>query len=488
MQTTSPALRNGFKGLEAYQQPGYHLLPFKIISLDSGRSVLTNLAGEPLVVQTQKMEELVSHSLPRTDPIYLDLKARHFLFDGDSSAAVELLAAKYRTKQAYLKEFTSLHIFVISLRCDHSCHYCQVSRVSEDRMAFDMSPETASKSVDLMLESPSKYLKVEFQGGEALLNFDIIKRIVSEVEAKAEGRSVEFVIATNLSFLTDEILQFAGDHKIRFSCSLDGPQDLHNRNRPRPENDSYQRTVAGITRIRQKLGNDFVSALMTTTAESLDRAEEIVDEYLKQGFHSVFLRWISPFGFAVRSNTKIGYDTERFLSFYRRGLEYILKLNLEGTFFREEYARIILQKVLTPYSPGYVDLQSPAGLGLSVLVYSYNGDVYASDESRMLAEMNDFTFRLGNVHRNSYSEIFLKSPLLETVFDTVLEGLPGCSECAFSHYCGTDPVYNHATQGSVIGHRPTSSFCRRNMEIIRYLIKVLEQNDEKSRVLRRWVS
>ena len=488
MQTNSAPLRKPFRPLAAYQQAGYQLLPFKFIGLDSANYVLVNLAGEHLVLDQRHLENLVSHRLEKTDPIYTDLKAGHFLFDGDSSAAVELLSAKYRTKQAYLKEFTSLHIFVVSLRCDHSCHYCQVSRVSEDRESFDMSTETAARAISLMFQSPSEYIKVEFQGGEALLNFNLIKYIVREVEAKAADRNVEFVIATNLSFLTDDIVQFAGEHKIRFSCSLDGPSDVHNHNRPRPENDSYERTLAGIDRIRKALGNDFVSALMTTTAQSLEQPERIIDEYVKQNFRSVFLRWISPFGFAVKSKSRIGYNTDRFLSFYKRGLEHILRLNLEGTPFREEYAGILLRKILTPYSTGYVDLQSPSGLGISVLVYNYNGDVYASDESRMLAEMGDFTFRLGNVHQHSYREIFLESSLMETAFDTVLEGMPGCSECAFSHYCGTDPVYNHATQGSVIGHRPTSSFCRRNMEIIRHLIRILERDDDKSRVLRSWAS
>ena len=44
---------------------------------------------------------------------------------------------------------------------------------------------------------------------------------------------------------------------------------------------------------------------------------------------------------------------------------------------------------------GYVDLRSPAGIGLGALVYNYDGKVFASDEGRMLAEMGDRTFELG---------------------------------------------------------------------------------------------
>ena len=72
----------------------------------------------------------------------------------------------------------------------------------------------------------------------------------------------------------------------------------------------------------------------------------------------------------------------------------------------EVYTQILLQRILTPFATGYVDLQSPAGAGIGAVVYNYDGDVYASDEGRVLAEMGDTTFRLGHVHRDSYEEIF----------------------------------------------------------------------------------
>ena len=42
---------------------------------------------------------------------------------------------------------------------------------------------------------------------------------------------------------------------------------------------------------------------------------------------------------------------------------------------------------------------------MSAVVFNYDGDVYASDESRMLNEMGDATFKLGNVHSDSYRDI-----------------------------------------------------------------------------------
>lgn len=482
-----PKLASGFKPLDHYSNGrNYSLLPFRFLRLDDRRQVITNLAGQHLVVPDATIPALIEKRLAPQDPLSDDLEAIHVLTRGAADAHLELLAAQIRTRQSRLPDLTALHIFVVTLRCDHSCGYCQVSRVTENRAAFDMAEDTADRAVDLMLRSPSPHLKVEFQGGEALLNFSLIQRIVHRVKECAGYRETAFVIATNLSFLTDEMLDFCAEHKICISTSLDGPPSLHNSNRPRPGKDAHERTIAGIKRCRERLGADQVSALMTCTAESLTQPEAIIDEYVSHGFREIFLRFISPYGFAVRSATRIGYETEQFLAFYRRGLAHILRLNQEGIAFREIYSTLLLRRMLTSNPTGYVDLQSPAGAGLGAMVYNYDGDIYASDEGRMLAEMGDKTFILGNVHTSSWEDLFLETSLLDIADRTMTEGIPGCSECAFQSWCGSDPVFHHATQRDVIGHRPTSAFCRRNMEVMRHLIRLLEDDPAAAKILRRW--
>jgi sulfatase maturation enzyme AslB (radical SAM superfamily) len=157
---------------------------------------------------------------------------------------------------------------------------------------FDMSQESADKALALTFRSPSPAIKIEFQGGEPLLNFALIKYIVERAETlnEIERRDLHFVIATNLALISDEILDYCLEHRILISTSIDGPADLHNRNRPRPGGDSYERAIDGINRVRDKLGRDQVSALMTTTEASLGRAIDIIDEYVRLGFNSVFLR------------------------------------------------------------------------------------------------------------------------------------------------------------------------------------------------------
>ncbi|ESW76853.1 hypothetical protein X773_25160 [Mesorhizobium sp. LSJC285A00] len=362
----------------------YQLAYFRFSQLDDERYVLTNQAGEYLLLPRAVLASFIRHELPSTHPAYSRLRSRQFLFDASSNIGKELLALKVRTKARRLENFTSLHIMVVSLRCEHSCPYCQVSRQSEDRSAFDMSEETAEKALALIFQSPSPAIKIEFQGGEPLLNFPLIQHVVHRAEAinKVAGRSLQFVITTNLAVITDEILEFCRVHRILISTSLDGPATLHNANRPRPGKNSYELAVAGIHKARLALGHERVSALMTTTKASLPLAREIIDEYVRLDFPGIFLRPLSPYGFAVKTKSYAAYDVDRWLDFYFDGLNYILELNRNGIPFKEFYAATILTKMLTPFEPGYVDLMSPAGIGISAVVYNYDASVYASDEAR----------------------------------------------------------------------------------------------------------
>ena len=480
-----------FQALERYEnslKSGYRLLPFRFTQLSGDDYVLSNLVGEFVVLKRSVLNDFSKGCLLPHDPAFVELKSKHFLIDDDSSVVVDLLALKLRTKLAPLANFTALHLFVTTLRCDHSCPYCQVSRANDDRQEFDMSEETALKSIDLAFRSPSQVLKFEFQGGESLLNLNLIRFIIEEVKRRnaEQRRDIQFVIATNLALLSDEAIELARQHDVLISTSLDGPEELHNRNRPRPGNDSYKRTIEGIQRVRRELGRDRVGALMTTTAASLSLVRGIIDEYIAQDFRGIFLRPLSPYGFAIKTKFYQAYDQSKWLEFYFEGLDYIIDLNLKGFGFTEYYAAMVLRKMLTPFQPGYVDLLSPSGAGVAAVVYNYDGDVYASDESRMLAEMGDKRFCIGNVHSNTYEEIFLNDTLLEALESSFAASVPMCSWCAFEPYCGADPVFHHATQSDFVGKKPLSAFCNRNMSVFKGLIERMNSRPEVREIFERW--
>jgi uncharacterized protein len=481
-----------FSTLDNYvsQQGKYELLPFRFESLEGNDVVLTNFVGEFVILNRDKLDEVVQKRLSPTDETYSLLRSRHFIKEASDSASIQLLGLKTRTKYSNIRNFTNLHLFVVSLRCDHSCQYCQVSRQSENKAAFDMTEETADKALQIVFRSPNPAIKIEFQGGEPLLNFDLVRYVVIKAKQinEIEKRDLQFVITTTLSLITDEILDFCKEHKIFLSSSLDGPEDLHNRNRPRPGKDSYTRFVEGLQKARDKLGYDSVSALMTTSPASLTRVRDIIDEYLKHDLDGIFLRHLSPYGFAIKTKSYEAYNVDRWLEFYREGLDYIVELNKQGVRFTEHFASLLLTKMFTSNDPGFVDLMNPSGAGISAVVFNYDGDVYASDESRMLREMGDTTFKIGNLHTNSYEEIFTSEALLNALDDSFTLSAPMCSDCAFEPWCGAEPVFHHAIFGDVLGRKPESEFCKRIMGVVRHLLNKMQTDPEAKEIFMRWAN
>jgi His-Xaa-Ser system radical SAM maturase HxsB len=449
---------------------------------------VSSLAGDWLLMEASAFERFVRHELSADDPLLADLQARHLAVVDMQRSSLAPLLSQYRTRKSYLLGGPALHIFVVSLRCHHTCSYCQVSRQQTTATAFDMANDAAALAVDRLFEWPTQELTIEFQGGEPLLHFERVRMLTERIVARnaTEGRALRFVLASTLHDLTDDQLAFFKEHKFKLSTSLDGPEWLHNANRPRPERDSYRRTVEGMERGRTALGDDAVSALTTLTRRSLEVPEAIIDEYRRLGLHSISLRPLSPYGFAARTAERNGYSTEAFLSFYAKAIEHLVAVNRAGYSMDETFASLLLSQLLGPFAHGYVDLRSPTGAGFGAVIYDYDGQAYPSDEARMLAAMGDTTFALGNVAQSV--EQWLASPAMERLMAAgVAEALPTCSDCAYVPLCGADPIEHYSRQRDEIGHRPTSDFCKRQMGLLDLLLHRYETGGrEERRVLEGW--
>jgi His-Xaa-Ser system radical SAM maturase HxsB len=448
-----------------HDERGYTLLPFRFLRVpdETGDYLLVSDSGEHVFASTDQLHRLVMHELRSDEPVYSRLESRHMLAEVGRDALVFASANRLRTRLQHLRDGPALHILVATLRCDHGCPYCQVSRrvASADTTCYDMTREMASMALDRIFEANAEALTIEFQGGEPLLNPELVRFVIERAANRAAKarRSIRFVVCSTLHALTPSLLDLFRDHRVVLSTSLDGPEDLHDANRP-CDGGSYRKTVAALDAARRALGSDSVSALTTLTKRSLPRITEVVDEYVRLGLHEIVLRGLSPFGFATRSARAIGYTESEFASAYRVGLEYVIELNARGTRLVEGTAALHLQKILSPFPTSYVDLRSPTGAGLGALVYNYDGGVYASDEARMLAEMGHQDFRLGDV-RTPLADLLSRSGLQPLERDGVAEAQPGCNDCAFVPFCGADPIDRRASQLATQATRLASRFCQR---------------------------
>ena len=471
----------------------YQLLPFRFERFNDEEYLLTNEVGEYIFLHKDDFNTFVEGKLDVHSDLFYDIVSKQIATTDDVGDVVNMLATKFRTKKSILKDFTSLHMVVPTLRCNSSCIYCQVARKNLDDNSANMTKETAKNVVKTIFESPSPFIKIEFQGGDPSTDFEMVKYIIEEAEWQNlfKKRVLDFVICTNLTLLNEDMVKYLKKHKCAISTSLDGPKDLHDTNRPLqdPALDHHAIFEKNLEMIRKIWGdNDCVSALMTTSKHSLGRFKEIIDEYVRLGFNNIFLRSLNPYGFAKQYKDKIAYPVEDFIENYIEGLNYIIELNKNGTFFVEGFAALLLKRMLTPFATGFVDLQSPAGVGIAGAIYDYDGSVYVADEARMMARFKNFYFRLGNVNENTHQEMFNGELLHNIIASSCTECLPACAECVYQPYCGADPVRNMSEQGDMMGYRPINEMCKKTKAIIRYLFELLKKNDrEINRIFWSWI-
>ena len=469
----------------------YQILPFRFTRFNESEYLLTNDVGEYIFLGNENFEKFINMELDTKSTVFQDLASKQIVTTDNVEDVVNMLATKFRTKKSILRDFTSLHMVVPTLRCNSSCIYCQVARKNMDDHEADMTKQTAKNVIKTIFQSPSPCIKIEFQGGDPSTYLEMVRYMIEEAEWQNlfKKKDLSFVICTNVTLLTPDDVKYLKKHKCDISTSLDGPKELHNTNRPlQNTTHTHEKFEENIKMIRDICGNDSVSALMTTSKYSLGHFKEIIDEYVRMGFNNIFLRALNPYGFAKQYKDKIASPAEDFIENFKEGLDYIIELNKQGTFFIEGYSALLLKRILTPFATGFVDLQSPAGVGIAGAIYDWDGNVYVADEGRMLARFKDYYFKLGNVNEDSYQSMFNGEKLHHIIENACTECLPMCSECVFQPYCGADPVRNYSEQGDIVGHRPTSDMCKKNTAIMHYLFELLKKHDpEINRIFWSWI-
>lgn len=454
------------------------LLPFGFHRFDDQSVVAVSAAGDHTFLTQQELSALVQAPEKLELKKRAELQSKYFLTGKSSFGTLELLRSRIAARKETVLAGQSLHIIVPTLQCEHSCQYCQVSRRLED-VGHSMTPIQIDAACATIFQSQANTLTIEFQGGDPLLRFDLIQRAIDLIQKMnlEHKRRIRFVVASTLHQLTSGMCEYFRNNQVYLSTSLDGPATLHNKNRPLPSRDSHARTLAGIELARRIMGPHAVAALMTTTKASLAYPEAIVDEYVKNGFTEIFIRPLSLYGFAKRNIKHLGYTLPEFKNFYQNALHRVLEWNARGTELREGTAALIFNKLLSPFDAGYVDLQSPTGSGLAVLVYNYDGYVYPSDEARMLAETGDCSLRLGSIGE-SLAQL-MTSPVMRQLIETSISTQTvGCEICAFNSFCGPDPVGAQAEFGDMRTVALLTEHCKRHKWLFEYFFHKLRTADD----------
>ena len=454
---------------------------------DGAGYIVSGPAGGLLRLTAAELKTFRAGQVKDGTPLFKKLSAAGLLrgrldLDGITAQAAGLSAGAF--------EGPGLHILVLTLKCNHACVYCRATAGGHADTA--MSRSTALKAVETAFQSPNPRISIEFQGGEALLNWEVLKAAVAhakKLNAKA-GKDLALSVVTNLSLMDEAKAAWLVKEGVSVCTSLDGPAAVHDANRRWSGGSSHARAVKWLKYFKEAArggGKDSLpSALMTTTRLSLESPRAIVDEYRALGLGGIFLRPLSPIGYAAGVWPQIGYAPSDFIKFYRAALARVLEINYSGEKFVERNAALLAAKILRGEDPNYLDLRSPCGAAIGQLAYNWDGDVYTCDEGRMVAACGDPFFRLGSVRTNSFRELMTAPAARVCAMASCLENQPYCARCAFKPFCGVCPVHNYATQGSPWGDIRGGGWCELQKGMFKTVFALLE-NRKSRKVIESWL-
>lgn len=193
--------------------------------------------GTTNYIDAKKIENIIKQMVSNKMILCAALSNTNFptwpaCFDG--VFGVRNYIAKLQEKEISVSKSFPL-VLQVTQKCNLRCSYCVYSGDYKNRnhSQKEMSWETAKEAVDYLYghSMSSEDIYISFYGGEPLLMFRLIKEVVEYVKREYCQRTVHFNLTTNGTLFTPEIVQYFIKNNIQIMFSLDGPKEVHDKNR-----------------------------------------------------------------------------------------------------------------------------------------------------------------------------------------------------------------------------------------------------------------
>ncbi len=156
-----------------------------------------------------------------------ELKERGKLFSKDTFSP---MAGELKARTSGVLKALCLHI---AHSCNLNCSYCFASQGRYHGERALMSYETGKRALDFLVENSGtrRNLEVDFFGGEPLMNFDVVKKLVEYARSieKEKNKNFRFTLTTNGVLIDDDVIDFANREMSNVVLSLDGRREVHDR-------------------------------------------------------------------------------------------------------------------------------------------------------------------------------------------------------------------------------------------------------------------
>jgi His-Xaa-Ser system radical SAM maturase HxsB len=440
-------------------------MPLRTRALAAGPTLHVNDTGAFFAGSDAFVARALDGALSQQDSEFLERRG-HLIGEDDrlGMAAHAFDVAKRLTRAGDLDYL----ILVPTLRCNLSCSYCQVSRAPISQSGFDWDEGRLAKVLELIDGLPTSRIKIEFQGGEPTLRPDLIAAVM---ERCLRFEEAQFVVCTNLHEIGEAQWSLFDRPNLYISTSLDGDLLTHSRQRTGSQTGQFE---ANLRAVIDRYGPSKVSALPTINPNAPPPIDSVIDTFASLGLSSIFLRPINFQGFARKRHSDSRDEHADWAQYHRTFVKRLIERNWadRSLVLEETYFSICLRKIFFPGLERHVDLRNPNPMAVDYLVVDYDGQLYPTDEARMLSRSGVINLSLGQVGESWRGEKWRQLNAVATnQFDEC------CSSCAYQPFCGRDVVDDLARYGTLDMPRTETAFCKRHLALFDFVFELIYDED-----------
>ncbi len=361
------------------------------------------------------------------------LKASGKLFTPDT---FEPMADTLKDRSKNIVKALCLHV---AHTCNLNCEYCFASQGKYHGDRALMSFEVGKRALDFLIENSGnrRNLEVDFFGGEPLMNWDVVKKLVLYARSieKEKGKNFRFTLTTNGMLIDDDVIEFSNREMHNVVLSLDGRKEIHDATRVDYNGKgSFDTIVPKFQKFVKERGDKEYYMRGTFTHKNPDFLKDI-EVMLDLGFDKISMEPVvcppTDKSALTEEDKPIIYEQ------YERLAKKMLDRRKEGKEFTFYHYMIDLKG-----GPCIYKRISGCGSGTEYMAVTPWGDLYPCHQF-----VGDEKFKLGNV----FDGVTNKEKVSEFKSCNVYSR-PECRDCWAKLYCSGGCAANayHAT-GSIKG-------------------------------------
>ena len=304
---------------------------------------------------------------------------------------------------------------MVTERCNLACSYCFAGAGPQGRF---MDPEIGFETIDRALALDASSVWIKFDGGEALINFEIFRRLVTYARDRSHGmgkrHELGIQLTTNGWFLDPQKADFLAEQGVRVHLSLDGPPEFHDRTRPSAGGEGTYRAATRALGLLRERGIDHM-IIGVVSRQNWEHAVEVAEHLTYLGVESVRLNPVYRVGRG--RDQEVAIQAEEYFYFLSGVLDFLA----EKRAFREENLAAMARNLVVR-TRDYRCMRSPCAAGYDHLAIDPAGDVYPCGAFRLAVPES----RIGRlIDLTCLDAVYLNNELLQRMASRIVADIPG---------------------------------------------------------------